>query len=174
MRPRPLRPAAALALALAATAAWALGCGGSDGPPGVSDPDGPKTATVPVIRAVDGDTILVRIDGEARYVRYIGVDTPETVKPDTPVQCYGPRASAFTHRETDGETVRLVFDREREDVYGRLLAYVYRGNDFLNADLVRRGLARTLTFPPNTAHRPLFARLAQRAARSGRGLWGAC
>jgi micrococcal nuclease len=149
------------------------GCG-SGNAPGVSDPDGPKTATVPVIRAVDGDTILVRIDGEARYVRYIGVDTPETVKPDTPVQCYGPRASAFTHRETDGETVRLVFDREREDVYGRLLAYVYRGHDFLNADLVRRGLARTLTIPPNTAHRALFARLAQRAARSGRGLWGAC
>jgi micrococcal nuclease len=172
MRPRVIPSLGAFLFA--AVALSSLGCGSSDGPPGVSDPDGPRTATVPVIRAVDGDTILVRIEGGARYVRYIGVDTPETVKPDTPVQCYGPRASAFTHRETDGETVRLVFDREREDVYGRLLAYVYRGHDFLNADLVRRGLARTLTFPPNTAHRALFAHLAQQAAGSGRGLWDAC
>jgi micrococcal nuclease len=162
------------ALLLAAVALSGVGCGGSDDSAGVSDPDGPRTVKVPVIRAVDGDTILVRVEGDARYVRYIGVDTPETVKPDTPVQCYGPRASAFTHSETDGKTVRLVFDREREDVYGRLLAYVYRGDDFLNADLVRRGLARPLTIPPDTAHRALFARLSGRAARSGRGLWGAC
>ncbi len=161
------------ALTLAACALSALACG-SDGAPSVADPDGPRAVTAPVIRAVDGDTILVRIDGRPEYVRYIGVDTPETVKPDTPVQCYGPRASAFNHAATEGESVRLVFDREREDVYGRLLAYVYRGGDFLNADLVRRGLARTLTIAPNTAHEGLFARLARRAARAGRGLWGAC
>lgn len=164
---------ATTALILAALALSTAGCG-SGGSPGVSDPDGPRSVTVPVIRAVDGDTILVRVDGQAQYVRYIGVDTPETVKPDTPVQCFGPQASAFTHRQTDGRTVRLVFDRERQDVYGRLLAYVYRGRDFLNADLVRKGFARTLPFPPNTAHAPLFARLAQSAARSGRGLWTAC
>jgi micrococcal nuclease len=161
---------AALAVATAALA----GCGGSGGALDVARPDGPRTVTAPVIRAVDGDTILVRLDGQAEYVRYIGVDTPETVKPDTPVQCYGPQASTFNHRRTDGQTVRLVFDRERQDVYGRLLAYVFRGNDFLNADLARRGLARPLTIPPNTAHETLFAQLSRQAGRAGRGLWGKC
>ncbi len=161
------------ALALAACALSALGCG-SDDPPGVFDADGPRTVTAPVVRAVDGDTILVRLDGRDEYVRYIGVDTPETVKPGSPVECFGPRASAFNHHAADGETVRLVFDRERQDVYGRLLAYVYRGKEFLNAELASRGLARTLTIAPNTAHEALFARLARRAARAGRGLWGAC
>ena len=66
-----------------------------------------------VVRVIDGDTIEVSIFGRDEDVRYIGVDTPETVKPDTPVQCYGPRASAENHRLVDGRTVRLVFDRER-------------------------------------------------------------
>ena len=127
-----------------------------------------------MIRAVDGDTILVRLGGRAEYVRYIGVDTPETVKPGTPVQCFGPQASAFDHRLVDGRTVRLVFDRERRDIYGRLLAYVYVGDRFVNAALVRRGYARTLTIAPNTAHETLFARLAQHAGRAGRGVWGKC
>jgi micrococcal nuclease len=67
-----------------------------------------------------------------------------------------------------------VFDRERRDVYGRLLAYVYAGSRFVNAALVRDGYARTLTIPPNTAHAGLFGRLADKAGRAGRGLWGAC
>ena len=96
-----------------------------------------------MIRAVDGDTIVVRIDGRDEYVRYIGVDTPETVKPDTPVQCYGLAGERLQPPTlVEGETVRLVFDSERRDVYGRLLAYVYLGDDFVNAELVRRGYAR--------------------------------
>jgi micrococcal nuclease len=67
-----------------------------------------------------------------------------------------------------------VFDRERRDVYGRLLAYVYVGKRFVNADLVRLGYARTLTIPPNVAHAGLFGRLARAAGRAGRGLWGVC
>ena len=78
-----------------------------------------------VVRVIDGDTIEVSIDGAEEDVRYIGVDTPETVKPGAPVQCYGPQASAANHRLVEGRTVRLVFDRERRDAYGRLLAYVY-------------------------------------------------
>ena len=70
--------------------------------------------------------------------------------------------------------MRLVFGVERRDVYGRLLAYAYIGHRFVNADLVRRGLARTLAIPPNTRHRALFERLELGAARAGRGLWGAC
>jgi len=136
--------------------------------------DEPAAATALVVRAVDGDTIEARIDGEVEDVRYIGVDTPETVKPDTPVQCFGPRASAFNHRLVEGQQVRLVFGVERRDDYGRLLAYVHLGRGFVNAMLVRRGLARSLTIPPNDRFAPLFRRLELRAARAGRGLWGAC
>jgi micrococcal nuclease len=141
---------------------------------GGDEGDGPATATALVVRAVDGDTIEARIDGEVEDVRYIGVDTPETVKPGTPVQCFGPRASAFNHRLVEGRQVRLVFGVERRDTYGRLLAYVHLGRRFVNAMLVRRGLARSLTIPPNNRFAPLFRRLELRAARAGRGLWGAC
>ncbi len=129
---------------------------------------------VPVVDVVDGDTIKVRIDGEVEYVRYIGVDTPETVKPDTPVECFGPQASDFNHREVEGETVRLVFDAERRDDYGRLLAYVYVGPTLVNAELVERGYATTLTIAPNDSRAEQFARLEDEAARAGRGLWGSC
>jgi len=141
----------------------------------------PARATVLVTRVVDGDTVEVELDGREEDVRYIGVDTPETVKPDTPVQCFGPQASAFNHHLVEGKRVRLVFGAERRDVYGRLLAYVYLpaarpgGHPlFVNAELVRRGLARTLTIPPNDSFADLFARLAARAGAAGRGLWGHC
>lgn len=143
-----------------------------------------------VVRAVDGDTLLVRLDGgDLEDVRLIGVDTPETVKPGTPVQCFGPRGSAFEHRVAEGRRVRLRVGAEPRDVYGRLLAYVYlrpgwRLSDnperaahrelFLNANLVRRGLARTLAIPPNTRFAERFAALQGAAARAARGLWGHC
>jgi micrococcal nuclease len=135
---------------------------------------GPVEANAYVVRVVDGDTIEARIAGRVEDVRYIGVDTPETVKPDTPVQCFGPRASSFNHRLVEHRQVRLVFGVERRDVYGRLLAYVYLGRRFVNAGLVRRGLARSLTIPPNDRFAPLFRDLELHAARGGRGLWGAC
>jgi micrococcal nuclease len=135
---------------------------------------GPASATAFVTRVVDGDTIEARIDGREEDVRYIGVDTPETVKPDTPVQCFGPRASSFNHGLVERRRVRLVFGVERRDIYGRLLAYVYLGRRFVNAMLVRRGLARSLTIAPNDRFAPLFRGLELRAARAGRGLWGAC
>jgi micrococcal nuclease len=134
----------------------------------------PLSANAYVVRAVDGDTIEVRLDDQLEDVRYIGVDTPETVKPGTPVQCFGHRASNFDRDLVEHRRVRLVFGVERRDVYGRLLAYVRLGRHFVNAELVRRGLARTLTIPPNDRYAALFRRLEQGAARSGRGLWGAC
>src|SRR5436190_4776784 len=153
---------------------WSHGSGGGGTPAG-------RSVQARVVRVVDGDTIVADVDGHDEYVRYIGVDTPETVKPDTPVQCYGPQASAENHRLVEGREVRLVFDRERRDVYGRLLAYVYtraRGgagkSGFVNATLVRDGYARTLTIPPNTAHVSQLGRLQARAGRAGRGLWGIC
>jgi micrococcal nuclease len=134
----------------------------------------PAAATAPVVRVVDGDTLEARIGGKDEDVRLIGVDTPETVKPGTPVQCYGPQASHFTHGLLEGRTVRLVFGVERRDVYGRLLAYVHLGDRFFNAMLVRRGLARTLTIPPNDRYAPFLHGLEVAAARAGRGLWGTC
>ena len=140
--------------------------------------DGSKTTfgTARVVRVVDGDTIRVRLGDRTERVRYIGVDTPESVKPGTPVQCYAKRASAFNERLVAGREVRLVGDAEARDRYGRLLAYVYREPDgaFVNAALVRDGFARTLTIPPNTAHAGEFARLAAAARDAGRGLWRAC
>lgn len=146
---------------------------------------GPRAVTALVTRVVDGDTVEARIGDEVEDVRLIGVDTPETVKPGAPVQCFGPRASRFAHRLLEGRRVRLVFGVERRDAYGRLLAYAYlsaavdapagaRRAQFVNAILVRRGLARSLTIPPNDRFAPLLRRLELRAARSGRGLWGVC
>jgi len=128
------------------------------------------------VRVVDGDTIRVVEDGREEAVRYIGVDTPETVKPGSPVECYGKAASAANRRLVEGEPVRLVGDAEARDRYGRRLAYVYRSRDdlFVNAELVRGGYATVLTIPPNVAHADEFAVLARRARRSGRGLWSEC
>jgi micrococcal nuclease len=137
-------------------------------------PGVPEAGSARVVRAIDGDTLEIEIGGRREDVRLIGVDTPETVKPGTPVQCFGPRASAFAHRILDGRPVRMRLGVEPRDVYGRLLAYVRLGGRSVNAMLLRRGLARTLTIPPNDRFAPFFHRLELRAARSGRGLWGAC
>jgi len=138
--------------------------------------DGEPASSGRVVRVVDGDTIRVRLGGTEERVRYLGVDTPETVKPGTPVQCFGKAASSFNARLVRARTVRLEFDAERRDRYGRLLAYVYREPDglFVNAELVRRGYAQPLTIPPNVAHASDFRRLARSARRGGRGLWAAC
>lgn len=173
MNSRPLRRGALRAPLFIAAVLIALNfsrCGSSGDH---AEPSGPLTARV--THVVDGDTIDVTLaDGDEETVRYIGIDTPETVKPGTPVQCFGPRAHQLNQRLVGRRGVRLVFDAERRDVYHRLLAYVYTGGRFVNAVLVRRGFARTLTIPPNDSHAGLFHRLARRAGRGGRGLWGTC
>jgi micrococcal nuclease len=149
--------------------------------PGVLGGDGPgspggRPLDARVVRVVDGDTVVARIGGRTERVRYIGIDTPESKKPDTPVQCFARRAAADNARLVDRERVRLVLDVEERDRFGRLLAYVYRTRDglFVNAALVRRGFARTLTIPPNVRFAARFAALATEARRAGRGLWSAC
>jgi micrococcal nuclease len=135
-----------------------------------------RTIAGTVVRVVDGDTIRVRIGSRVERVRYIGIDTPESVKPGTPVQCFAEAAHALNARLVAGRRVRLVSDAEARDRYGRLLAYVYREGDglFVNAELVRRGYAQTLTIPPNVRHAARLAALAQRARAAGAGLWSAC
>jgi micrococcal nuclease len=132
------------------------------------------SAQARVVRVVDGDTVEVSIGGDEEDVRYIGIDTPETVKPGEPVQCYGPQASAANHELVDDRAVRLDFDRELRDVYGRLLAYVYVGDRLINEELLAGGYARTLEIKPNTAMAGRFAAVEERAGEAGKGLWGAC
>lgn len=129
-----------------------------------------------VVRVVDGDTVHVALPGGQETVRYIGMDTPESVKPHTPVQCFSKRASARNRALVAGREVTLRFDAERRDRYGRLLAYVYRRSDglFVNAELVREGLARGYPFPPNTSHARAFADLERGARSHDRGLWRTC
>jgi micrococcal nuclease len=130
-----------------------------------------------VERVVDGDTFVARTAEMTVRVRLIGIDTPETVKPNTPVRCFGPEASARARSLLPpGERVELAYDVRRLDRYGRTLAYVYRARDdlFVNLDLVARGYARTLDIAPDHGHASEFAR-AERAARARRiGLWDRC
>jgi micrococcal nuclease len=149
----------------------------------------PPTSPLPagddatVTRVVDGDTIVVRVDGRVATVRLIGIDTPETKDPRKPVQCFGREASAHTGELLPvGAAVRLAYDVERNDRYGRTLAYVYRVDrtadagkgSFVNAALVRDGYASSYTYPPNVAHADEFVALQHDARDAGRGLWGAC
>lgn len=151
-----------------------------------TDP-GPTTVTVPgtteqgteaVVRSVvDGDTIEVSFGGgTGERVRLLGIDTPETVKPDAPVDCFGPEASAATKDLLEpGTTVIVQRDTEARDRYGRLLGYIWRTDGtFVNRVLVADGFARTLSIAPNTAHRGDLAAAAAEARAAGRGLWASC
>jgi micrococcal nuclease len=131
-----------------------------------------------LVRVIDGDTIVARVGGRDERVRYIGIDTPETVKPNTPVQCFGPQAHDLNARllGAAGTPLTLRFDRELRDRYGRLLAYVFRARDglFVNADLLGAGAARTLPISPNTGHAAQLDAVQREARVAGRGLWTAC
>jgi micrococcal nuclease len=130
-----------------------------------------------VTHIVDGDTIDVRVGGTEERVRLIGVDTPETVAPDRPVQCYGAEASAFVSSLIpEGTAVRLARDAVARDRYGRLLAYVYRAEDDLlvNLALVENGYADAVTYGDNEALYPQLVAAEAEARAGGRGLWGVC
>lgn len=150
--------------------------GGGDGGDGLLRPGARLEGRV--TRVVDGDTVVARVEGVGRRerIRYIGIDTPESVKPGTPVQCYAERAARRNRELVDGRRVVLRLDAEVRDRYGRLLAYVSRRDDgrFVNAALVREGFATTLTIPPNVRHAEELARLARQARTADRGLWAAC
>jgi micrococcal nuclease len=135
----------------------------------------PAVVSATVVHVVDGDTIVVALrDGRTETVRILGADTPETVDPRKPVQCFGPEASAYTKAQLSGRSVRLEFDVERRDRYGRLLAYVLVDGGRYEDDLLRRGLARLLVIPPNGSHARTMLAEELAARRARRGLWGAC
>lgn len=128
--------------------------------------------SAPVVRVVDGDTIRIRIGEQEEVVRYIGMDTPETVDPRRPVEVFGEAAAVKNRELVEGRVVRLYFDVQRRDRYGRLLAYVCVGETFVNAELLRQGFALLMTVPPNIRFVEMFVRLQQEARDAGRGLWG--
>lgn len=168
----PGSPAALLLLIIGIAAGWYLSRD-SENARTDREPAG-GSATVKVDRVVDGDTAKVFYGGRSEYVRYIGIDTPESVKPNSPVECYGEESKRFNAGRIEGRRVRLVFDREKRDRYGRLLAYVYVGDDLLNAEILRRGYGTTMEISPNTSRAGQFARIEADARQAGRGLWSAC
>ncbi len=147
-------------------------------PPGAGElmPTGPTEEAV-VVRVVDGDTIIIdRGRGEER-LRYIGMDTPETVKPGSPVEWMGSEASAANRALVEGKTVVLEKDISETDQYARLLRYVWLLKDgtwrLVNLELVREGYARASTYPPDVKYADLYLAAQVDAREHDRGLWGA-
>jgi micrococcal nuclease len=125
---------------------------------------------------VDGDTIAVNMDGKTEMIRMIGVDTPETHKPNTPVQCYGPAAAAYTKNIIGTNKVRLEADAKstNRDRYDRLLRYVYLPDGRLvEAELIQNGYGFAYTDFPFTKS-PDFVRYQDEAKTANKGLWGNC
>jgi endonuclease YncB( thermonuclease family) len=129
-----------------------------------------------VTHFVDGDTIDVNMNGQTETVRFIGVDTPETHKPNTPVQCYGPEAADYTKRLIGSQSVRLQADPldTNRDRYGRLLRYIYLPDDTLvEARIISEGYGFAYTdFPFEKSAE--FKNYQQAAKAAGKGLWSAC
>lgn len=127
-----------------------------------------------VTRVVDGDTI--ELEGGEK-VRYIGIDTPETVKPGWPVECFGKEASRRNRELVEGKRVTLASDVSDRDRYGRLLRFAYLPDGtFVNELLVREGYARVASFPPDISKQDVFLAAERDARAAKRGLWadGSC
>jgi len=124
-------------------------------------------------RVIDGDTIAVEKNGKKEKVRLIGVDTPETVHPSKPVEYFGKEASEFTRKNVESKRVRLEYDWQSRDKYGRLLAYVYieENGTFLNAEIIRQGYGFAYTRFPFKYLKD-FRQYEREARGNNRGLWG--
>ena len=156
---------------LAAVVLLAAGCSAGTREAGVQQ--GPY----PVTRAVDGDTIRVMREGQEVVIRLIGINTPETVAPDRPVECYGPEASERTKQLVTGQQVWLEYDEAtgEKDKYDRTLAYVWLSPDrMLNETLVREGYAEERTYQDGYRYQDLLRKAEDAAQAAGAGLWTAC
>lgn len=140
-------------------------------------PDGPLISDLPkvevtLVRVVDGDTIVIKMpDGSQEKLRYIGIDAPESVQPEQPVEYLGKEASLHNASLLDSGSLRISFDIERYDEYGRMLAYVWAGSVFLNGQMVRDGYARAKDYPPNMRYQEFLTRAEQEARDARVGLW---
>ncbi|MBQ9433430.1 MAG: thermonuclease family protein [Synergistaceae bacterium] len=135
-----------------------------------------------VTRVVDGDTAEITVDGTKRRVRFLGVDTPETVHPNKPVQFFGPEASAFTKESLTGKRVWLEYDKNPQDRYSRHLAYIWTAKpkritdetirrDMFNAKMLLGGYAKVMIIKPNNRYATQFKQFESEARNSRRGLW---
>lgn len=131
----------------------------------------PNTQDVLVVRVIDGDTIELET---GQKIRYIGIDTPETVHPDKTVQCFGIEASNKNKELVEGKSVRLEKDVSETDRYGRLLRYVYLDDIFINKFLVEEGFAYSSTYPPDVKYQEIFKASQQKAQEQKKGLWSSC
>ncbi|MBD3208314.1 MAG: hypothetical protein GF370_02595 [Candidatus Nealsonbacteria bacterium] len=130
-----------------------------------------KPETFKVLRVIDGDTIV--IEGE-KEVRYLGIDAPDTVDPEKPVECYGTEASHKNRELVSGKEVRLEKDLSDRDPEGRLLRYVWVGDVMVNELLVKEGYARTFIHHPDVKYSYQLAEAEEEARRKGIGLWNVC
>ena len=140
----------------------------------VGNTEGSVSSTVwfLVTRVVDGDTIELSTGDK---VRYVGVNTPESVDPRRPVQCFGKEASAYNKKLVLDKKVRLEKDVSETDRYGRLLRFVYlEDGTFVNLKLVEDGYANMMTVAPDVSKAELFRASEKKARESGVGLWGKC
>ncbi|MBU4284847.1 thermonuclease family protein [Patescibacteria group bacterium] len=133
--------------------------------------DKSNTGLFKITRVIDGDTI--EIEGGER-IRYIGIDTPETVDPRKPVQCFGVEASNKNKELVEGKEIRLEKDITDRDKYDRLLRYVWVGDAFINLELVKQGFAYSYSYPPDIKYQDQFVKAQQEAREAKRGLWNAC
>jgi micrococcal nuclease len=131
-----------------------------------------------VVDITDGDTVRVFIDGEEHRLRYIGIDTPESVAPDQPVEAYGPEATTANALLVGGEEVVLESDVSDTDRYDRLLRYVWLEPDdpgdawtLVNLELVEAGLAEAIEYPPDTKYVDDLEAAEDEARAAGRGMW---
>lgn len=135
-------------------------------------PGGVLAGPYPVDRVVDGDTIVVEIEGAMEKVRLIGLDTPESVHEDAQRNVpYGKIAAAYTAGRLEGRMVHLEYDVDFRDDYGRVLAYVWLGDEMINRTLLSEGHAVLATFPPNIRYVDEFTRLQNEARQARKGLW---
>ena len=134
------------------------------------------TPNATVAYVVDGDTIVVNVLGYQESVRLIGVNTPETVAESKPVQCYGKEASDFLSALLpSGSEVALMLDEEARDIYGRLLAYIFRDDGlFINHVLIAEGYAEELHYEPNDHFKPQLVKAQFDAVSANKGLWHHC
>ncbi len=169
-----------MAGALLVAAAMLAGCGSGIAPDTAAPAPGftpiGATEVARVVRVVDGDTIVIDRGRGNERLRYIGIDTPESVKPDTPVEFMAREATAANAALVEGRDVVLETDVSDRDSFDRLLRYIWlrEGNGwvFVNLELVRRGVAQVATYPPDVRWRDDLADAQREAREAGAGLWG--